>query len=608
MDETNSDKNLTPPQVSVSNSLPNERKGLAWVKDGKVFVQNPIGDAPKASITPSPEVQVLVNGNPITSKTELTQDDIIEVTCISHTEPGQIKVLVSPDKMNGIIELRNEYISTFELVDSQPTHNLTLKTKCKKELVFAHTKESLIELLHANKVIYGINSTALDDLINNPQDGMTVVAKGLSPGASTDDYIDLLFEQKNNLPLEDFAGKISFKEQSNIQSVTAGETLALKILGQIGTPGINVYNQPCTAREPKRIELLVGSGAEVIESGIKAIATHDGQPKMKKTATNIVISVEPILSINGDVNVKTGNIRFKGDVNIIGSVENDMSVSATGNITVNNLITKCTIIAGGDITVKGNIVNSEVVSGGFIVLCNTLKPLLADLLKILEDIYLSASLMVEKLPAKSNIIFGNVLVLLIEKKFTHFPSLLDRTSKKLKQLDLKLLGNFEHTLEKTIASLTGINILNYKTPSDYQQVLHELNNFFYFIDSLISKRSFVNVKVALNSVIRSSGDVIVSGGLFNTHIVAEGNVKVDGIVRGGIIEALDDITIKQIGSEMGTKSTVKVASGKKIKLDYALDGVTIQVGKMSRILDKPLKNIEVSLDEEGYLQIKNKQK
>ncbi|SHK70654.1 DUF342 domain-containing protein [Desulforamulus aeronauticus] len=608
MENTSGDKNLTSPnlQASVPNSSPTERKGLAWVKDGKIFVQNPIGDAPKATFTPSPEVQVLVNGNPIISKTELSQEDSIEITCISHTEPGQIKVLVSPDKMNGILELSNEYISTFELVDSQPANNLTVKTTRKRELAFAHTKESLLKLLHTNNVIYGIDVAALDDLIKNPQDGMVVVARGLAPGASTDDYIELLFDQKSNVPLEDFSGKISFKEQSNIQSVTSGETLAQKVPGKIGTPGINVFNQPCVAREPKRIDLVTGPGAELSEDGSKAIATNDGQPKVKKAANTMVISVEPVLSINGDVNVKTGNIRFKGDVNIIGSVENDMSVSATGNITVNNLITKCTIIAGGDIVIKGNIVNSEVVSGGFIVLCNTLKPLLGDLLKILEDIYISASLMMEKLPAKSNVIFGNVLVLLIEKKFIHFPSLLERTNKKLKQLDLKLLGNFENTLEKIIASLTGINILNYKTPADYQQVLHELNKFFYFIDSLISKRSLVNVKVALNSVIRSSGDVMVSGGLFNTHVVAEGNVKVDGIVRGGIIEALDDVTIKQIGSEMGTKSIVKVASGKKIKLDHALDGVTVQVGKMSRILDKPLKNIEVSLDEEGYLQFKNK--
>ena len=600
------DKDLSPPnqQVPNSNSVLTEKKGLAWVSSGKIIVENPVGNAPKASVIPCPEIQLLVNGSPITKATELSQDDVIEVNSNNYIESGHLKVLISPDKMNGIIDLKNEFLNSFSLVDSPPTHVLTLKAKRKRELVFNYSKDSLLELLHAKKVIYGIDLTALEDLINNPQDGMALVAKGLSPGNSTDDYIELLFEQKNNLP-QDYEGKVSFKELSNIHSVTTGQTLAKKVPGELGTPGINVFNQPCLAREPKRIELIAGSGAEITDNGTRVIATNDGQPKVKKSPGSVVFTVEPILSINGDVTVKTGNIRFKGDVNILGSVENDMSVSATGNITIDNLITKCTIIAGGDVTVKGNIVNSEVVSGGFIVLCNALKPLLLELLKTLEDLYISASLMLEKLPPKSPIIFGNILVLLIEKKFPHLPSLLERACKKLKTLDLKLLGNFENTLEKTIINLTGINILNYKTAADYQQTLHELNKFFYFIDSLINKKSLVNVKVALNSVIRSSGDVVVSGGLFNTHIIAEGTVKVDGIVRGGIIEAKDDVFIKQIGSEMGTKSIVMVTKDKKIKLDRALDGVTVQIGKMSRILDKPMNNIEVTLDEEGYLNIKN---
>lgn len=605
MKEINGDKNLSPPHSEnmLMNHGANEKSGLIWVNGGRIFVQNPVGNAAKATLIPCPEVQILVNGNPVTRETTLTESDIIEVLSTNLSEPGQAKVLVSPDKMSAFIDMKNEYINSFELIDSPPVPKLILRTKSKKELVITQSKESLLELLRISKVNYGIDIVALNELVNNPQDGMTLVAQGLPPGTSTDDYIELFFKQKNTLPLEDHEGKISFKEQSNIQSVSAGEVLAQKILGQVGTPGVNIYNQPCIAREPKKIELLAGPGTEVSDNGLKIIATNDGQPKVKKSSVSLTISVEQVLSIESDVDVKTGNIRFKGNVNINGSVENDMTVSATGNITINNLVTKCTIIAGGDVTVNGNVVNSEVVSGGFLVLCNALKPLLVDLLKILEDLFISATLMAEKLPANSKIIFGNILVLLIEKKFSHFPPLLERTSKKLKDLDLKLLGNFEETLERIILNLTGFNILNFKNASDFQQILHELNKFFYYVDTLTTKRSLVNIKVALNSVVRSSGDVKVSGGLFNTHILAEGKVTVDGIVRGGVVEAKDDVFIKQIGSEMGTKCIVAVSAGNKIKFDHAYDGVTVKVGKASRILDKQMQNIVISLDEEGFLQI-----
>ncbi|WP_198300185.1 hypothetical protein [Desulfotomaculum nigrificans] len=78
-----------------------------------------------------------------------------------------------------------------------------------------------------------------------------------------------------------------------------------------------------------------------------------------------------------------------------------------------------------------------------------------------------------------------------------------------------------------------------------------------------------------------------------------------GIVRGGTIQAQDNVSIRQIGSELGAKSLVMVAKDKKIRIVSAFDGVTVRVGKMSKTLEKPMKNIEVSLDTDGYLQIRN---
>nr|WP_315990298.1 FapA family protein [Desulforamulus aquiferis] len=307
-----------------------------------------------------------------------------------------------------------------------------------------------------------------------------------------------------------------------------------------------------------------------------------------------------------DVNVKTGNIRFKGNVTILGSVENDMSVSASGDITVSNIITRCTIIAGGNVTVKGNIVNSEIISGGFFVICNTLKPPLQELGKALENLLLAGAIMYDKLPPNTNINFGNVLVLLIEKRYTNFIGLLDKIQKMFKELDMKLLGEYDHKLQKLVNNLHLIKLVQYQTPADFEATINELNSFFYYAARHEKNRSLVDVNVVLNSVIKSSGDVMVQGaGCFNTHIIAEGNVTVNGVVRGGVIEAKDDIFIKELGSEFSSKSVVITAKDKKIKITNAFEGVKVQVGKMQKVLEKKMTNIEVSLDEEGYLQIKN---
>ncbi|SHE39343.1 FapA family protein [Desulforamulus putei] len=596
---------LNPGTDTSSPSPNNNNEGVAWVTGGKIYVQDPEEGGRKATIITCPEVQILVNGNPVSGISEISQKDRIEAIPFSHNDPGFVKVHISPDKMSAFLEIKNEYRNTYELIDCAPSPNLVLKARHKKEVIFNETRDSLVNLLNKHKVSYGIDLSAIDSIVKDSKDGMILVARGLPPGQSTDDMVELLFEHNAGTPQEDIKGTIDFKELGTIPSVSVGDTLARKMPGQEGSPGITVTNQLYKAKEPKRISLLAGPGVEIVEDGLRVIATSEGQPKVQKSSNNWFFSIEPVLTIPGDVNVKTGNIRFKGDVIIMGSVDNDMSVSATGNITVQNIITKCKITAGGDVTIKGNIVNAEVVSGGFIVLCNTLKPLLHDLLRNLEDLFISANLMIEKLPPNTKVIFGNVLVLLIEKKFINLNSLLDKISKKIKVLDLKLLGNYEHILQKTINRLSGINILQYQTADEFQKTLQDLSNFFYYVDSLVDKRSVVSIKVALNSVIKSSGDVTVSQGCFNTHIVADGNVKVGGIVRGGIIQAADDVYIKEIGSQMGTKSLVMVAKDKKIKIDHAFEGVSVQVGKVSRTLEKEMVKIVVSLDDEGHLQIRN---
>ncbi|WP_003540874.1 flagellar assembly protein A [Desulfotomaculum nigrificans] len=580
--------------------------GLAWVKDGKIYVQNPIEGGQKATVKPCAEVRLLVNGQPVTQNIQVSQDDIIEVIPLSYTVPGHAKVLISPDKMSAFIDIKNECMTTYELQDSPPTPNLVLRVKQKRKIVCPETTDSLMNLLKQHNISYGIDANAINDLVSSLKNGMVLVAKGLPPGQTIDDQVELPFEQKTNLPSsDDLTSNVDFKELGSIPSVSEGETLAIKTIGRKGEPGRTVTNQIVEAKEPVSISLMVGTGTEIVENGLKVVATTAGLPKVQKSGHTWIISVDPLLTIPGDVTVKTGNIRFKGDVNILGSVENDMSVSASGNISVAGLITKAKITAGGNVTVKGNIVNAEIISGGFNILCNNLKPLIEEFLKTLESLYVSANLMIEKLPPNSKVIFGNLLALLIEKRFTKFGNLLNQLQKILKQSDIKLLGSHEAVIRGVVNNLTGINLLQYKTPVEFQNTIADLTSFFHYINGLTMNRTVVNIYSAINSVIKSSGDVIVTSGCVNTNIFAEGTILVSGIVRGGTIQAQDNVSIRQIGSELGAKSLVMVAKDKKIRIVSAFDGVTVRVGKMSKTLEKPMKNIEVSLDTDGYLQIRN---
>lgn len=602
-------------QINVDNGQPNppntnndeKSAGVAWISGGKVYVKNPIDDMPKATITPCPEFHVVINGNHVAEISEVSHEDTLEITPVIYTEPGFIRVIISPDKMSAFIEVKLEYINTYQLEDCEPTSNLILKSKQTRQINPPGTVNSLVELLNQNNVTYGIDSNAIVDLVNSPKDGLILVATGTPPGTSLDDRVEIFFKEKNSMPIvENKSETIDFKELLCVPSVSAGETLAKRIMGQKGEPGRTVTEQVAEANDPKIINILPGSGVDIVEEGLRAVATIEGLPKLQKSSTNWYFSVDPVLNLPGDVNIKTGNVRFKGDVNIHGSVDNGMSISTSGNITIGGIITKCKITAGGNVTVKGNIVNAEIISGGFIIIFNTLNPLLSELLKILDDLNTSANLMLDKLPQNSKVFFGNVLVLLIEKRFTNFNGLLEKIHKIFKKADMKLLGSYENMLVRVVNSLTGINLLQFQTAKDFQNTISDLTSFFYYTDGLVKNRSVVNINVALNSLIKSSGDVLVNGpGCFNTNIHADGNIKIVGVVRGGVIQAEDDIFINEAGSELGAKTTVIVPKDKKIKINSAFDGVTLRVGKMSRILEKNMKDIVVRLDKDGYLQLGN---
>jgi uncharacterized protein (DUF342 family) len=67
------------------------------------------------------------------------------------------------------------------------------------------------------------------------------------------------------------------------------------------------------------------------------------------------INVEPVYTVQGDVNLRTGNIIFLGTVIITGNVEDGFSVKAAGNIEVHGTVERAELDAEGDIIVHQGI-------------------------------------------------------------------------------------------------------------------------------------------------------------------------------------------------------------------------------------------------------------
>ena len=95
----------------------------------------------------------------------------------------------------------------------------------------------------------------------------------------------------------------------------------------------------------------MGKNTRLAEDGLTIIAETNGQVLI----LNNKINVEPVLNIEGDVSLKTGNIMFLGTVFISGSVDDGFSVKASGNIEVKGTVGRSELDAEGDIVVSQGI-------------------------------------------------------------------------------------------------------------------------------------------------------------------------------------------------------------------------------------------------------------
>jgi uncharacterized protein (DUF342 family) len=207
--------------------------------------------------------------------------------------------------------------------------------------------------LASNGVVHGVKDDVLDELELSPRYGRPIVAaEGTRARDGAHAHIEYNFKlEREAVTLREKDGRVDFKDVSRVENVVAGQVLARKIPAEAGQPGQTVTGSLIPATKGKDCELLVGKNVKLAEDGLSALSEINGQVLLLGGKIN----VEPIYSIPGDVNLRTGNILFLGTVIVRGNVEDGFSVKAAGNIEVFGSVGKCVIDAEGDIVVHQGI-------------------------------------------------------------------------------------------------------------------------------------------------------------------------------------------------------------------------------------------------------------
>jgi len=216
------------------------------------------------------------------------------------------------------------------------------------------TYDAYVSLLKQNRVYHGIKEDFLIEFSDRPVYREKVeVAEGIKPVNGKDAYIQYNFEtDQTKIQLKEGTnGKVNFKELNIIQNVVENQELAKKMPPEDGVDGKTVTGKILPAKAGNDISLPVGNNVHVGDDGDTIHADINGQV----IVANGKINVEPVYTVEGDVNLKTGNIIFLGTVIINGNVEDGFSVKAAGNIEVKGTVARAELDAEGDIIIYQGI-------------------------------------------------------------------------------------------------------------------------------------------------------------------------------------------------------------------------------------------------------------
>lgn len=222
------------------------------------------------------------------------------------------------------------------------------------------TVEAMRQALKDEHVVYGIDDELLIEIAENKlYDKIFTVASGYAAIDGENGRVNNLFDTDKKLvprKLED--GSVDYRDLGLIVNVKMNDLICEITPETQGEEGMNVYGQVIAPRPGRPPLIPQGTNTVLSADGTKLFAADSGNLVYKGGRFNI----ETTFQISSDVDVKTGNIDFLGDVVIKGSVQEGYTVTAGKSITVFGMVTGATLTAQGDITVKNGVFASTVQS------------------------------------------------------------------------------------------------------------------------------------------------------------------------------------------------------------------------------------------------------
>ncbi|HBW38164.1 DUF342 domain-containing protein [Desulfosporosinus sp. BICA1-9] len=580
-----------------------DQNGTVMLSNGQVIVCNPKGYGKFPTISRGSNVEVLINGEKITSSTVVNEGDQIEVQVVNMEPSYSLDLKVTKDKMKALLRLEKKPGKRNAIEDVPRSLEVCISAMCLQEIWPEVELQQVLNLLHESKVIFGIREDAIQEAVAFQGKEISIVAAvGQEPTGVQDSQIVYTFQKQ-------VANQDSHFQSGKVLSVSIGEVLAVKQPPATGYPGIDVTGETVPPRQPNDEPILIKSGVRLINDGTVAVASISGKPVLDGSVRKY-LSVDPVYVVIGDVGINTGHISFKGNIVITGSVLDNFSVDAGGSIEVWGDAMLATLYANREVAIHKNAISARIQAGGLSVNYKQILQMLRVLQNRLESMFNAARILKSQpafstadLQAKGE---GQLVQLLIDFKYKDIPKIITAFVQTLSEVNKALDPLISEVATELKDKLCNLGPLRMKEQAEVEMLIANVQKAVETVEWLISTKVNITVNYVQNSLLRTTGDIIVTGqGSIASELEAGGSILIpNGKVRGGRLIARDKIKIYELGSPTGDSGVnIQLLDNCCMEAKFVHPVVTIEHGTERLLIQENYRYLRAWVNEEGYLKL-----
>lgn len=505
----------------------------------------------------------------LTWQIEIRDQGLTAIAKVVHQRPG---VYMLPNIIDNDITIRLEEVLIWR--DTEPQGQYWDEKKFQGDL-------------RSNGIVYGVISGAWQNISAVQGSDEVVIAQGTPPTLPIAAQLLYLFENEKPEINED--QRIDYFA-SKIKLVQEGQALARKIPSVPGVAGKNVRGQEIPPPGLKDLQFKLKKNVRLSEDGLEVLATAAGLPlRMDEWS----FGVEPAYILNQDLDLAVGSVEFPGDVFISGDVHDGLHIYSGGKVEVRGSTSRADIRAEKGISIYRNVLAGKLVVGARFVVRSKL---LHDLEALHDD--LTACLMIAEdlmhSPHGKNLKSGQCLKLTIERRFPDLPRMAADFEKFLLSTKDELIHQ-----DLIISARTAKHFLGGLGPLESQALLFlgRVNKAFeQIIDNIsldVPEKLECHVDYVQGATIECAGDFICRRGTYNSLIQATGNLRIEGVCRGGKIISGGNVEIKELGGSGVSTTIVQFPGTKRLRVGYCYANVVILVDKEIISIEEPYKSLEI---------------